>query len=209
MIVEGIALTCYNQTDNYKGGFHMGKYILASTSPRRHELIGLTGYTFETAGLNVDETMNTSLEIEARIIDVARRKVEAVAKKYLMEDTILACDTAVVYDDIVLGKPESKDEAGQMMRALAGRSHRVITGCVLKKGNTIKEFYEDAEVTFSKIQENEIETYLETEEFYGKAGGYAVQGYAARFVTRLNGDYYSVMGLPVSRVYRELLFQRM
>ena len=184
----------------------MGKYILASTSPRRHELIRLTGYAFETIGPNVDETMNNTLEVEARIIDVARRKAEAVAHNFSEEDTILACDTVVVCDDVVLGKPKTKEEARKMIRLLAGRKHRVITGCVLKKGEKTKEFYEDAIVTFSKIQDDEIEAYLKTEEFYGKAGGYAVQGYAARFVTALEGDYYSVMGLPVSRVYRELLF---
>ena len=184
----------------------MGKYVLASTSPRRHELIELTGYTFETIGPDVDETMNEALEIEARIIDVAKRKAEAVAHAYHEEDTILACDTVVVCDDLVLGKPTTRAEAKSMMQTLAGRSHRVITGCVLKKGPVTKEFYEDAVVTFSKIQASEIDVYLDTEEFYGKAGGYAVQGYAARFVTSLKGDYYSVMGLPVSRIYRELLF---
>ncbi|MGM0435453.1 MAG: Maf family protein [Bacillota bacterium] len=184
----------------------MGRYILASTSPRRHELIGLTGYTFETIGPNVDETMNGELDVEARIIDIAKRKAEAVANKFSDEDTILACDTVVVCDDEVLGKPKTKEEARRMMRKLAGRDHRVITGCVLKKGEKRKEFYEDAIVTFSKIRNDEIEAYLNTGEFYGKAGGYAVQGYAARFVTGLQGDYYSVMGLPVSRVYRELIF---
>jgi len=184
----------------------MGRYILASTSPRRHELIGLTGYAFETIGPNVDESMNDELDVEARIIDVARRKAEAVVDNFNDDDTILACDTVVICDGEVLGKPKTKKEAKRMLRLLAGRDHRVITGCVMIKGNNTKEFYEDATVTFSKIQDDEIEAYLETEEFYGKAGGYAVQGYAARFVTGLQGDYYSVMGLPVSRVYRALLF---
>lgn len=181
----------------------MKRYILASSSPRRHALIKLTGYTFEILSPEADETIRDFETHADMIMEIANRKVEAI-QSTSSEDVVLGCDTLVMVDDEVLGKPRNSDEARLMLRKLSGKTHRVITGCALKHSGSTKRFYEEAYVNFSPLSNQEIKAYIETDEPFGKAGGYAVQGYGARFVNSIHGDYYAVMGLPVSRVYREL-----
>lgn len=181
----------------------MKRYILASTSPRRHELIKLTGYDFETRAPEADETVGEYDNHADMIMEIAERKVDAV-KDASDEDIVLGCDTLVMVEDEMLAKPTDAKEARSMLRKLSGKTHQVITGCALRYGGETKRFYEEAYVNISPLSDEEINEYIETGEPFGKAGGYAVQGYAARFVNSISGDYYSVMGLPVSRVYREL-----
>ncbi len=181
----------------------MKRYILASASPRRHELIELTGFSFEKRVPDADETIVDYENPPATIMEIAERKVDTVSDG-TGEDVILGCDTLVIVEDEMLGKPETIDEAREMLKKLSGKTHRVITGCALKHRGAAKRFYEEAYVHFSSLEEQEIDAYIATQEPFGKAGGYAVQGYAARFVNSISGDYYSVMGLPVSRIYREL-----
>lgn len=181
----------------------MKRYILASTSPRRHDLIKLTGYDFETRSPDADETVGDYENHADMIMEIAERKVDAVMDAR-DEDIVLGCDTLVLVDDEMLAKPSNESEARFMLGKLSGRTHQVITGCALRHGGKVERFHEEAYVNFSPMSNEEIEAYIATGEPFGKAGGYAVQGYAARFVNSISGDYYSVMGLPVSRVYREL-----
>ncbi|MFP4078111.1 MAG: Maf family protein [Bacillota bacterium] len=181
----------------------MKRYVLASSSPRRHALINLTGYPFETQAPEADETIGDYESHSGLIMEIAGRKVEAI-QDVSDEDVVLGCDTLVMVDDDILGKPKDADEVRSMLKKLRGKTHRVITGCALKHAGETKQFYEEAHVNFSFLSDDEITEYIQTEEPYGKAGGYAVQGYGARFVNSIYGDYYAVMGLPVSRVYREL-----
>lgn len=181
----------------------MTRYLLASSSPRRHELIRLTGYDFEPRSPEADETVGEYVNHADMIMEIAQRKVDAITDAR-SEDVVLGCDTLVMVDDEMLAKPMDGKEARSMLEKLSGKTHQVITGCALRHAGKTKRFYEEAYVNFSPITDEEIEAYIDTGEPFGKAGGYAVQGYAARFVNSISGDYYSVMGLPVSRVYREL-----
>jgi len=181
----------------------MKRYVLASTSPRRHELIKLTGFDFETRSPDADETVGEYDNHADMIMEIAERKVDAI-KDVTDEDIVLGCDTLVMVDEEMLAKPLHEDEARSMLKKLSGRTHQVITGCALRHAGKTQRFHEEAFVNFSRLTDEEIKEYIATGEPFGKAGGYAVQGFAARFVNAISGDYYSVMGLPVSRVYREL-----
>lgn len=179
------------------------RYILASLSPRRKELLDLLGLEFETMGSSVEEIFDPNEPIEDAIVDLAYRKALAVFR-YHKDRIVLGFDTDVVIDGVVLGKPVDKEDAKRMLGLLQGRTHSVITGCAIVSKELSTTFYEKARVTFYPMTEAEIETYADTEEPFDKAGAYAIQGYGARFVQAISGDYYTIMGLPLARLYHEL-----
>jgi len=178
------------------------RYILASGSLRRIELIHLTGYSFEPVKPEVDEVIDQSLKAEEAAMDLAMQKLKATA--YESDDVVLACDTIVEADGIFLGKPLNEDDAYDMINRLNGKTHRVVTGCALYKNGKKTTFYGEAKVTFNQMTEKEVKAYINTQEPFGKAGAYAIQGYASKHITKLEGDYYSVMGLPISKLYDRL-----
>jgi len=178
------------------------RYILASSSPRRVELVKLLGIEFEPISPNVDEKIDYTLRIEDAVMDLAKQKVEAIESHG--DDWVLGCDTVVEINGKILGKPLNEDDAYHMLKKLTGKTHRVITGCAIKHQDNINTFYGEAYVVFSSMNDQEIHAYIKTQEPFGKAGSYAIQGYAAKHIEKIDGDYYSVMGLPISQVYKML-----
>lgn len=177
--------------------------ILASASPRRRELLALVEPDFTVAAADVDERAVTAPDPASLARALAQAKCLAVAGGH-PRDIVIGCDTVVDVDGRVFGKPGDREEARRMLRALSGRSHLVHTGVCIRCGQQQELFADTTVVTFAPLDEAEIEAYIRTDEPYDKAGGYGIQGGAARFVTRLEGCYFNVMGFPVPRVYQAL-----
>lgn len=179
------------------------KLILASKSPRRKEILEKCGIPFACMPMEMDETLDDSLSLEERIRDLAIRK--AKARLALNPDAVvLGSDTIVTVDDEILGKPADREDACRMLKKLSGRTHRVITGVCIISSERMYSGVSVSEVTFAQMSDEEIKSYAATGECDDKAGAYAVQGYAARFISHISGDYYAIMGLPLHMVYTEL-----
>lgn len=184
----------------------MDAIILASSSPRRRELLTQAGIPFKVVPGGVDEDMVKLKGTPAQKAEqLARMKAEDVAKK-ADSGIVLGADTIVVCDDEIFGKPADEAHARRMLGRLSGRLHLVITGVALVNAKTgeIKSGHEITKVRFAELTKDEIDAYLRTGEHLGKAGAYAIQGKAALFVKSLNGCYSNVVGLPLQRVYRML-----
>lgn len=185
------------------------KIILASGSPRRKELLLQIGIVTEIIVSHVEEKITSDIPAEV-VMSLAEQKAVDVAKEMPEGTVILGSDTVVAADGKILGKPKSHEEAYEMIRRLAGRSHQVYTGvCLVKKGpegeaDTVVSFYDETDVNVSPMTEKEIREYADSEEPMDKAGSYAVQGFFARYIDGLKGSYANVMGLPVHLVYQEL-----
>ena len=185
------------------------KIILASGSPRRKELLLQIGIVPEIIVSHVEEKITSDVPAEV-VMSLAEQKAVDVAKEMSEGTVILGSDTVVAADGKILGKPKSHEEAYEMIRRLAGRSHQVYTGvCLVKKGpegeaDTVVSFYDEPDVNVSPMTEKEIREYADSEEPMDKAGSYAVQGFFARYIDGLKGSYANVMGLPVHLVYQEL-----
>ena len=187
------------------------KYILASASPRRREILSNLGLDFTILVADADETCDITDPGE-RVEFISLKKCLAARDKLLAEgmdpaDTetvIIASDTLVTLDGEFLGKPRDEDDAVRMIDMLEGRTHTVASGiAVWHKGRTVTA-HELTGVTFAPMNPAEVQAYVATGESFGKAGGYAIQGHAARYVTGIHGDYFNVVGLPVRRLYETL-----
>ena len=172
--------------------------ILASASPRRKELLGLFPRPFEIRVAENDETKDPQKAPFDEVARVSRLKALAVGRQ--SDDTVIAADTIVVCEGKVLGKPHSEEEAVSMLRLLSGRDHQVMTGVTVVRGEAVQTFTEVTDLHFRELSEQEIRDYVATGEPMDKAGSYGIQGGAALFCTRMVGDYYNVMGLPVCRL---------
>ncbi|MBQ5841413.1 MAG: septum formation protein Maf [Clostridia bacterium] len=181
----------------------MRSLILASASPRRREICTLLGLDFSVCPAMGEAPADPALPIEDAIREVAKGKAEEVAARY-PDTPVLGADTAVIIDNDILGKPRNREEAAAMLRRLSGRTHRVITGVWLCDGERSEGFADVAEVTFASLSEEDIATYVATDEPMDKAGAYAIQGIGMRYVKGICGDFYTVMGLPSSRLYTML-----
>lgn len=200
----------------------MNKFILASASPRRKELLAQIGIEFDICASNADES--TDETVPALLVEqLSLKKAEGVKESpALQADTadaiikpvvIIGADTIVACDDKILGKPADKENAREMITLIQGRTHQVYTGVTLirvsDKVETIT-FHEKTDVYVCPMQEDDIERYMEYKtsnnqfEWADKAGAYAIQGYFARFVSGIDGDYNNVVGLPVGRLYQEM-----
>ncbi len=178
-------------------------FILASNSPRRKEILQMLGIDFTIIPAKNEAEIPENLLIEKGVEQVAYLKAKEVFDLN-PESTVLGADTVVVIDGEILGKPKNKEEAYCMLKKLSGKTHQVITGVALiKKGKTVT-FSETANVTFAEITDEEINNYILTGEPFDKAGSYAIQGKSAVFVKKLNGDFFTVVGLPCRRLYEEL-----
>lgn len=175
--------------------------ILASGSPRRKELLSL--YTTEfTVCVSDFEEEGVTADTPAQLVEkLARGKCLAVAAQH-PGSLVLGCDTVVDVDGVIFGKPRGPEEAKQMLRRLSGAEHLVHTGVCVSDGTRTESFVDSCKVRFFPLSEAEIEQYTATAEPYDKAGGYGIQGRAALWVDAIEGDYYTIMGLPVSRVVR-------
>lgn len=171
------------------------RLILASQSPRRRELLERLGLSFEVKAADVDETMDSGKNPAEEVARLSRMKAAAVDAG--REEVVIAADTVVVLGGMVLGKPKDKPDAVRMLRALSGREHQVMSGLTVRRGDRIWSETVVTKVRFRELDEAEIAAYVESGEPLDKAGAYGIQGLAAIFVERLDGDYYNVMGLPL------------
>ncbi len=177
--------------------------ILASASARRQELLRSAGFEFEVSPSKVTESVQPGEGAEDYARRVAREKALEVAASSSTDTLVLAADTVVDSNGQLLGKPVSPDDASRMLRQLSGHAHRVVTGvCLVHAPNRIEALdHETTFVTFRKLDEDEISEYVRSGEPFGKAGAYAIQGLASKFVTRISGCYFNVVGLPVALIY--------
>lgn len=176
--------------------------ILASRSPRRQELLARAGFQFIVRPADVDESWREGEDPGAHVQRLARAKAAGVAAA--PDDIVLGADTVVVVDGDILGKPADAEEATRMLHRLAGREHYVLTGVCLKRGTRELVDCERTLVRFAALSDREIREYVASGEPLDKAGAYAVQGLASKFVERIEGCYFNVVGLPIARVYRLL-----
>jgi septum formation protein len=197
--------------------------ILASASPRRRELLAQAGYAFEVEAADVDESLRAGEPAADYVRRLAEQKAQAVFARFAAQENsgapsmtasssrmgstnpplmVLGADTTVVCDGEILSKPVDAAEAKRMLRRLSGRVHQVLTGVALATRSGVVSGVETTKVTFSEIPEAELDLYCSTPEPMDKAGAYGIQGYAARWIPRIDGDYFNVMGLPIARVVR-------
>lgn len=180
------------------------KYILASASPRRRELLARTGLSFTVIPSQVEEQITGSVPAEV-VKELAAQKAMDVWKHHAdAGDIVIGADTIVVYRDEILGKPADEAEALDMLSMLADRTHQVYTGVSLIRGTKIHTFYECTDVTFYPIDREDLLRYIATGDPMDKAGAYGIQGDFSIHVKCIRGDYNNVVGLPVGRLYQEL-----
>lgn len=170
---------------------------LASSSPRRHEILTAMGLRFTAAGVDIDEIRYEGEPVADMVVRLAIAKAAAARENLDQSLPIIGADTAVVIGDQVLGKPGSQDEAVQMLASLSGRSHTVLTGVALDYAGVVRTATSLTQVRFREISPDEAQSYWQSGEPLDKAGAYAVQGIAGIFVEELSGSYSGVVGLPV------------
>ena len=164
--------------------------------------IGITSPIIAPA--DADESVFSGLAPGEMVVALAELKAEASAKNFPGDHIVIGSDTVVVADGAVCGKPRSREEAEEMIASLSGRSHTVLTGLCVLQGNIKKTFLGKAEVWFRELSKSEISGYCRTNEPYDKAGAYGIQGLAAAFAEKIDGDYYSIVGLPLCALARIL-----
>lgn len=186
------------------------KIILASGSPRRIKMMKEKGYNPQIMPADVNENLPFDMSMESSVMYLAAKKAlwveqQLKEKNEASDQLIISADT-VVYKDKIIGKPETPDEAFRTLSSLQNDYHYVATGvCLMKAGNPVrKTFYEVTKVFFTDIPEDELKAYVQTEEPYDKAGGYAIQGTFAKYIDHFEGDYDNVVGFPWSRIEEEL-----
>jgi septum formation protein len=183
----------------------MNKIILASKSPRRKQLLEWAEVPFEVMVEETDEHFPPGLRPDEIAIYIARNKAIAIQQKAKQGEIILAADTIVVLNDNIIGKPVHREEAITILLALSGATHEVITGVVIRKDGAEVAFADTTEVQFYELTDEQIEFYVDKYKPYDKAGAYAIQEWIGVIgIKSVNGDFYNVMGLPVSRVVKEL-----
>ena len=196
------------------------RFVLASGSPRRKQLLEQIGMEFEICPSQKEECIKSTVPEEVCVELSAQKAVDVASQIKAFNDShpeitigqdivVMGADTIVCVDGKIIGKPVDEEQAAEYLRSLSGNTHSVYTGVtfvfVMKDGRAGEySFFEKTDVTFISMDEDEIKAYVATGEPMDKAGAYGVQGYASKYVKSINGDFYNVMGLPVSRVYAEL-----
>ncbi|MDD6727743.1 MAG: Maf family protein [Eubacteriales bacterium] len=175
--------------------------VLASKSPRRRELLSLITPDFEIKTADADETLPEGISPDKAVEYLSKIKAEPFKND---DDIVIGADTVVAVDGKILGKPADRADAFSMLKALSGREHSVFTGVTVIKGSKAETFSVETKVKFYPLTDEEIESYLDTGEPFDKAGGYGIQGKGALLVESICGDYFNVVGLPVSRLSRAL-----
>ncbi len=183
----------------------MERIVLASQSARRKQLLEWAEISFDVIVKDTDESYPEGMPVEDIPVYIARNKAQAVRKELSHDRTILAADTIVVLDNEIIGKPEDREDAIEILRRLQGRMHRVITGVVILKSEKEIAFFNTTEVCFNSLTIEQIMFYIDKYKPYDKAGAYAIQEWIGVVgIESINGDFYNVMGLPVNRVVKEL-----
>lgn len=181
----------------------MQPLILASSSPRRQELLKLLQIPFQSIPANVNEDFSEKMNADEIVKELALRKAVEVATHH-QDHWVIGSDTIVVLEEKILGKPVDRTDAKATLKKLSGNTHEVFTGVAIVYGHNQTVFVEKTKVTFWNFSESDIEQYLDSGEPFDKAGSYGIQGYGSLFVKKIEGDYFSVVGLPVSKLAREL-----
>ncbi len=177
------------------------KIILASKSPRRSEILSVMGVDFETDVADADESVDSSLSPVEAVCEISRRKAEAVVPRHIGEEFIvISADTVVVIDGKIIGKPKDEEDAFNIIKSLSGRTHRVYTGFTVTDGNKAKTDFEVTDVHFKNLCDDDIRRYVATGESADKAGAYGIQQKGNLFVEYIHGDYYNVVGFPISKI---------
>lgn len=189
----------------------MYRIILASASPRRKEILNQVGIQFEVIVSHKEEVV-TSKDPVAVVKELSLMKAEDVARQVDGPGIIIGADTVVAHNGVILGKPKSEAQACEMIERLQGNIHEVYTGVAIlikKDGekDRVLNFHVGTKVEISSMSMEEIISYVATKEPFDKAGSYAIQGKFAPFVSKLEGDYYNVVGLPIAEIYRQLKMQ--
>lgn len=174
--------------------------ILASKSPRRKELLGILGVDFDVVTSDIDEASFACCTPQQLASKLSVEKAKAVCSKVKTQDIIISADTIVVFDNKIMGKPKNTHEAAQMLKTLSGNTHHVITGVTVMSSNELLTEAVTTEVEFRPLGDEEISAYIRTGEPMDKAGAYGIQGKASVFINRINGDYFNVVGLPLSKL---------
>jgi septum formation protein len=187
-------------------GYNIVKIILASSSPRRSEILRDAGIVCAIRATQIDEAAlrgETAHAMVARLAEAKAREAVAQIRDDARECIVVGADTTVELDGEIFGKPCDAEQAREMLRVLTGRTHRVLTGIFLLRlpDNTARSAVESTAVTFAPLAEKEIDAYVATREPLGKAGAYAIQGVAGRYIPRIEGCYFNVVGLPLARLY--------
>lgn len=175
--------------------------ILASKSPRRQELLSMITTDFEVKSADVDETLPQGLSPATAVEYLSKIKAEPFNDG---KNTVIGADTVVAIDDKILGKPNGVEDAFSMLRLLSGRYHSVFTGVTVIAPNCSQTFHVETRVKFFELSDEEIKNYISTCESFDKAGAYAIQGKGALLVERIEGDYFNVVGLPISTLNQKL-----
>lgn len=179
------------------------KLVLASKSPRRSEILKNAGFDFVIRTADADETIAEGTNPEDAVVMLAARKAMAVERA--KDEVVLGADTIVVLDDKILGKPKDREDAFNMLRSLSGRVHSVFTGVCAISDKGSMTFAEETKVEFYPLTDEEINSYIDSNDCYDKAGAYGIQGLASKFIRGIKGDYFNVVGLPISSVYKKIL----
>jgi septum formation protein len=179
------------------------KLILASASPRRAKVLRDAGISFDVCVVPVEEVARPGEEVEEMVGRLAEEKARAAAARIHAPTIIIGADTAVELGGKILGKPRDAAEACEMLSFLSGRTHRVLTGLYLVRvpEGGVRSAVENTRVTFAALTQKQIADYVATGEPFDKAGGYAIQGRAGRYITRIEGCYFNGVGLPLARLY--------
>ena len=182
------------------------KIILASQSPRRAEILRMIGMSFKVESSNIHEEINQKIKQNEIPINLSKAKAEEISHKY-PDKIIIGADTVVVFNKKIFGKPKDKNESKEMLKTLSGNCHEVITGVTImnEKLGIVKTFSETTKVFVQKIPTKQIEFYVNNYNTLDKAGSYGIQEWFSVWIKKINGCYYNVMGLPVSKLYRHLV----
>ena len=181
----------------------MARFILASASPRRKEILSNAGFDFEVIVSDADENIGEDLTPEKTVEELAKRKALSVWESN-KDAVVFGCDTVVAVDGKILGKPADDEDAFNMLRMLSGKVHTVSTGVCICSAEKLTVFSNTTRVEFYSLSDETIKSYIATGECRDKAGAYGIQGYGRVLVKEIKGDYFSVMGLPVSQASRVL-----
>lgn len=181
----------------------MKQLILASQSPRRKEILEKCNIPFQCIPADIDETLQKDVSLYKAVKELSFSKANAILKQY-PDAIVIGSDTIVALNGIPLGKPKTKEKAYAMLKRLQGNTHEVITGLAFVSNKKTFKDVSVSKVTFANMTDEEIYAYIDTGECYDKAGAYGIQGYGGRYITHIEGDFYSIMGLPLHLVYKEL-----
>lgn len=179
------------------------KFIVASASPRRKEILSHAGYDFAVIPSAADETLEKDIKPCEAVEILAKRKAQFVAKENIGA-VVLGCDTVVALEDEILGKPKDEKEAFEMLEKLSGKTHCVYTGVYITDSQKSERFVCKTNVEFYPLSKESIESYIKTGEPMDKAGAYGIQGFGGALVKKIDGDYFSVVGLPIAQTARVL-----